>query len=62
MTDAGLGAYILDRRQRPGLTQAQLAARIGCSTIAVSYWETGHRTPTGLYAKAVRDLMAKHPA
>jgi DNA-binding transcriptional regulator YiaG len=49
---------IRDLRRRLGLTQAALAARIGCSSIAVSLWERGERTPTGLYAKAVRDLMA----
>ena len=40
-------------RRRLGLTQVQFAARVGCTPIAVSYWERGTRTPTGLYARAV---------
>jgi DNA-binding transcriptional regulator YiaG len=44
-------------RVRLGLTQTQVAARIGCSALAVSFWERGTRTPTGLYAKAVRELI-----
>ena len=49
---------IRDARQRLGLTQVQLAERIGCTPIAISYWERGTRRPTGLYAQAVRDLLA----
>lgn len=45
-------------RQRLGLTQEQLAARLGCSTQAVSFWERGTRTPTGLYAQAMRRVFA----
>ncbi len=46
-------------RQRLGLTQVQLAERIGCTPIAVSYWERGTRTPTGLYARAVQAVLAE---
>jgi DNA-binding transcriptional regulator YiaG len=46
-------------RQRLGLTQVQLAERIGCTPIAVSYWERGTRTPTGLYARAVQAILAE---
>ncbi len=49
-------------RQRLGVTQDQLAARLGCSTQAVSFWERGTRTPTGLYAAALRQLMAETDA
>ena len=49
-------------RQRLGVTQDQLAARLGCSTQAVSFWERGTRTPTGLYAAALRRLMAETDA
>ncbi len=49
-------------RQRLGVTQDQLAARLGGSTQAVSFWERGTRTPTGLYAQAVRRLMAESAA
>jgi DNA-binding transcriptional regulator YiaG len=52
-------ATIKAARQRLGLTQRQFAARIDCSALAVSFWERGTRTPTGLYAKAVRELVAE---
>jgi DNA-binding transcriptional regulator YiaG len=46
-------------RERLGLTQAQFAERLGCSAQAVSFWERGTRSPTGLYARAVRELLAE---
>jgi len=49
-------------RHRLGLTQAELAARLSCSTQAVSFWERGTRRPTGLYAHAVRRLLAETTA
>ncbi len=55
-------ASIKQLRTTLGLTQAQLAARLGCSVQAVSYWERGTRTPTGLYAHAVRQLLAEMSA
>lgn len=50
-------AAIRALRRRLGLTQAAFAARLGCSTQAVSFWERGTRAPTGLYALAVRRLL-----
>lgn len=44
-------------RRRLGLTQAEFAERIGCSALAVSFWERGTRAPTGLYARAVQALV-----
>lgn len=55
-------AAIRAARHRLGLTQAGFAARVGCTPIAVSYWERGTRTPTGLYARAVRALLAEADA
>lgn len=52
---------IRELRDRLGLTQAAFAALIGCSEMAVWHWEKGSRTPTGLYAKAVRALMSQPP-
>lgn len=46
-------------RDRLGLTQARFAARLGASAQAVSFWERGTRTPTGLYAAALRRLAAE---
>lgn len=55
-------ATIRALRQRLGLTQAGLAARLGCTTQAVAFWEQGRRTPTGLYAREVRRLLAEAEA
>lgn len=46
-------------RHRLGVTQAGLAARLGCTSQAVAFWEQGRRSPTGLYARAVRQLLAE---
>ena len=43
-------------RSRLGLTQHQFAARIGCHRQAVANWESGQRTPTGLYATSLQSL------
>ena len=42
-----------------GLSQSQFAKRIGCHVRAVSQWERGLRTPSGLYAKALDGLAKK---
>lgn len=48
---------ITELRRRLGLNQTAFAALVGCTQAAVSRWEEGLRTPTGLYAKAVRALI-----
>lgn len=50
-------AIIQAARRRLGLTQTEFAERIGCSVLAVSFWERGTRNPKGLYARAVRALV-----
>ena len=47
---------ILGLRLRLGLTQAQLAERLGASLDTVRSWETGRRHPTGCARKALQDL------
>ena len=49
-------------RARLGYTQEKLARALGCSLAAVTKWEQGVSLPTGLYAKALRDLASAHPA
>jgi len=44
-------------RTRLGLTQAQLADRLNVPSNTVARWEQGNRTPTGLYAQALRQLI-----
>lgn len=41
----GLGRRIRDARERRGLTQADVAAVLGKTPTAVSYWESGQRSP-----------------
>lgn len=44
-------------RRQLGLTQTEFAQRLGVSMQAVSFWERGTRTPTGLYAQAIRSVQ-----
>ncbi len=44
-------------RRQLGLTQTAFAQRLGVSMQAVSFWERGTRTPTGLYAQAIRTVQ-----
>ena len=43
-------------RRKLGLSQEQMAARLGVSTTTVRNWEHGRRAPTGLYRKALEAL------
>lgn len=45
LTRVNLGKRIAALRQRRGLTQRALAARLSISAQAVHYWECGHRAP-----------------
>ena len=42
-----IGNRIMALREEDGLTQAQLAERVGVSQATVSQWESGTRTPSG---------------
>jgi transcriptional regulator with XRE-family HTH domain len=43
------GQKLKEARTKRGLTQAQVAARMGCiSGLYVSYWENGHYAPNGV--------------
>ena len=42
-----IGNRIMALREADGLTQAQLAERVGVSQATVSQWESGTRTPSG---------------
>ena len=52
---------IIELRRRLGLNQTAFAALVGCTQAAVSMWEEGLRTPTGLYARAVSELIRDSP-
>ncbi len=58
MTDQPLTpALVRSLRRQLGLTQTEFAKRLGVSMQAVSFWERGTRSPTGLYARAIRALL-----
>jgi putative transcriptional regulator len=55
------GAYIASIRYDLGLSQAQFAVLLGVSTITVSSWEQGLRTPSGAVAKLIT-LIENEPS
>ena len=50
---------IIEKREALGLTQAQLAHRIGVSHTTVWRWEAGQSSPSRLAETAIRKLRAK---
>lgn len=48
---------IMRIRKQLGLTQQQLAQKLGCSGKAVSAWERGFRNPSGTACTAIRELV-----
>jgi DNA-binding transcriptional regulator YiaG len=48
-------------REGAGISQPELAERVGVSHAAISRWESGHRVPRGLaarrYATALLDMQ-----
>ena len=53
-----LAGRLRELRARRGLTQEQVARRLGCHESAVSRWENGSRFPTGEDLVALADLFA----
>lgn len=47
-------------RIKSGLTQIQLAEKIGVHQVVLSSWENGKHKPTGLYKKAIDKFINKH--
>lgn len=52
-----LAARLRELRARRGLTQDQVARRLGCHESAVSRWESGSRFPTGEDLVSLADLF-----
>ena len=50
---------IVKLREDLGLTQRQLAEKIGAHQPTVARWEVGRNTPRGAYLKALEALQAK---
>ncbi|MER6949617.1 helix-turn-helix transcriptional regulator [Nonomuraea sp. NPDC000554] len=58
MADAhALMVKLGERRMNLGLTQLEVASRIGVSQGAVSFWETGQRTPNLAKFTELADLL-----
>ena len=53
MNDFDFGNYLCDLRREQGLSQKELAARLGVSDKAVSKWENGRSKPSN---KTLLDL------
>lgn len=45
-----IGKYLAKKREQRGLSQQDIADRMGCTKTAVHYWETGKRK---MYADAM---------
>lgn len=52
-----LGSRIADRRRARGLTQGQVAVRMGVSPQAVSKWERGLACPDLVFLDDLADLL-----
>lgn len=65
MDQTKIGKFIADKRKEQGMTQAQLAEKLGITDRAVSKWETGKSLPDasimlelcGLLGITVNDLL-----
>jgi len=52
-----MGEKLREARQRAGMTQAQLAAAIGCKQKDVSRWEAGQIEPGVLTVKKMAQVL-----
>ncbi len=50
--DIKLGSVLKKHREKQGLYQSDVAKKLGVTSMAVSYWETGQRS---MYAFQLRD-------
>ena len=51
------GRWLRAERVALGLSQRELASKLGCTYQAVSLWETGNRVPSIFVAKQVEQLI-----
>lgn len=52
-----LGQSIKNARNKKGITQAELAAKIGVYQATLSYWETDRNCPSLLFAICIADVL-----
>jgi transcriptional regulator with XRE-family HTH domain len=50
-----IGLQICEMRSRAGLTQMQLAMKLGTSPANISFWETGRTMPDSRYLELLCD-------
>lgn len=55
--DTNIGRMIKDARTRKGLSQAELAEKVGVSQAAIGQWERGTFTPRGRNLNALADVL-----
>lgn len=59
MTEHYPAEFVLPLRVRLGLTQVELAERVGVSQPLVAHWESGRRVPNGPAAIILKQLDKK---
>lgn len=58
---SNVAEWVRTLRKQLGLTQSQLAERLGVTFVTVSRWETGQARPNRLALKALKSLVDPHP-
>ena len=59
MTDESVSALVKRLRKRLGLTQEQLAQRVGVTYSTINHWENGKRLPQPFLARRLRQLESE---
>ena len=57
MNQENIGKFIRENRKKMGLSQAELAEKLGVTYQAVSKWENGKNLPDMLVLKELSDLF-----
>ena len=57
MDQVKIGKFILELRKEKGMTQQELASRLGVTDRAVSNWENGRRMPDVSLLKPLADIL-----
>jgi len=55
--ETDMGQLVRELRQRMGLTQEKLAARLGVAFPTINRWENGRAKPSPLAMKQIEDLL-----
>lgn len=58
----GLGERIRDLRNEKGISQPQLAEKIGVSNAVISYWENNINEPKATYIKLLSEFFNVSPS